>query len=182
MAYESPTYRVEERIGEIELRRYEPYLVAETLVQESLERAGNGGFRLLAGYIFGGNETAGGESTRISMTTPVIQDRVGDEYRVRFMMPSEYTGDSLPTPKDSRVTISEVGPQRLAAIRYRGRWSRSGYEQHLQKLSEGLERAGHTAVGEPIWARYDPPWTPWFLRRNEVLIAIDDGSPNPSPE
>jgi len=182
MAYESPTYRVEERIGEIELRRYEPYLVAETLVQESLERAGSGGFRLLAGYIFGGNETAGGGSTKISMTTPVIQDRVGDEYRVRFMMPSEYTGDSLPTPKDSRVTINEVGPQRLAAIRYRGRWSRDGYEQHLQKLSEGLERAGHTAVGEPIWARYDPPWTPWFLRRNEVLIALDDGSPEPSPE
>lgn len=174
MAYESPTYRVEERIDEIELRRYEPYLVAETLVQGPLERAGNGGFRLLAGYIFGGNKTADGDSTKIAMTTPVTQDRVGDQYRVRFMMPTQYTDESLPTPKDPRVTISEVGPQRLAAIRYRGRWTRDGYERHLRKLSDTVNHAGHTAIGEPIWARYDPPWTPWFLRRNEVLIALDD--------
>ena len=182
MAYESPTYRVEERIGAIELRRYEPYLVAETLVRGPLEGAGSGGFRLLAGYIFGGNETADGDSTKIAMTTPVTQDRVGDEYRVRFMMPSHYTDDSLPTPKDPRVTISEVRPQRLAAIRYRGRWTRDGYEQHLQKLSDALELAGHTPVGEPIWARYDPPWTPWFLRRNEVLVGLDDQAPEPPTE
>ena len=174
MAYESPTYRIEERIGKIELRRYEPYVVAETLVEGSLERAGNGGFRRLAGYIFGGNETASGDSTKIAMTSPVTQDRVGDRYRVRFMMPSSFTGDSLPTPKDAQVTISEVGPQLLAAIRYGGRWSRDGYERHLAMLREALEDAGRTVVGEPIWARYDPPWTPWFRRRNEVLIAVDE--------
>jgi len=174
MAYETPSYRVEEQIGDIELRRYEPYLVAETMVPGSLERAGNGGFRVLAGYIFGGNKAAGGDSTKISMTTPVTQDRVGDAYRVRFMMPSDHTADSLPIPNDSRVTITEVGTQLLAAIRYGGRWSRSGYEQHLAKLTAAIESAGRTAVGEPIWARYDPPWTPWFRRRNEVLIAIDE--------
>ena len=174
MAYESPTYRVEERIGDIELRRYEPYLVAETLVDGSLERAGNGGFRLLAGYIFGGNKTSDGDSTKIAMTTPVTQDRVGDEYRVRFMMPTRYTDESIPTPKDPRVRISDVGPQRLAAIRYRGRWTRDGYERHLRKLFDTVSHAGYTAVGEPVWARYDPPWTPWFLRRNEVLVALDD--------
>ncbi len=176
MAYESPSYRIEERIGKIELRRYEPYVVAETLVEGSLERAGNGGFRRLAGYIFGGNETAGGGSTKIAMTSPVTQDRVGDRYRVRFMMPSSFTGDSLPTPKDSQVTISEVGPQLLGAIRYGGRWSRGGYERHLAMLREALEGAGRTVVGEPIWARYDPPWTPWFRRRNEVLIAVDEAN------
>ncbi|MCH9838604.1 heme-binding protein [bacterium] len=182
MAYEGPTYCVEERIGEIELRRYKAYLVAETLVRGPLEDAGNDGFRLLAGYIFGGNKTADGGSSKISMTTPVTQDRVGDQYRVRFAMPSEYTGDLLPVPNDLRVTISAIAPQYLAAIRYRGRWSRSRYEQHLRKLSEALQRSDHTAVGEPIWARYDPPWTPWFLRRNEVLVAIDDGSPESSAE
>ena len=174
MSYETPSYRVEEQIGDIELRRYEPYVVAETLVSASLEGAGNRGFRLLAGYIFGGNTTAGGESTKISMTTPVTQDRVGEEYRVRFMMPSAYRGESLPTPNDSRVTISEVGPQLLAAIRYGGRWTSRGYEEHLAKLTDALESAGRRAVGEPIWARYDPPWTPWFRRRNEVLVAVDD--------
>lgn len=177
MAYESPTYHVEERIGEIELRRYERYLVAETLVEGPLERAGNGGFRVLAGYIFGGNKTEDGGSTKIAMTTPVIQDRVGDQFRVRFMMPNRFTDESLPTPNDPRVTITEVGPERLAAIRYRGRWNSGGYEHHLQKLRDGLEHAGRSTVGEPIWARYDPPWTPWFLRRNEVLVALDDQAP-----
>jgi|GEM_PF-2232484 len=85
MAHESPTYRVDEQFGDVELRRYEAHVVAETLVPGSLERAGNGGFRRLAGYIFGGNETAAGASTKISMTTPVTQSRVGDDYRVRFM-------------------------------------------------------------------------------------------------
>ena len=106
MAHDSPTYRVEEQIGEIELRRYEPYVVAETMVSGPLEQAGNGGFRTLAGYIFGANTTTGGDSTKISMATPVTQSRVGDEYRVRFMMPSDYTTDLLPIPNDSRVAIS----------------------------------------------------------------------------
>jgi len=106
------------------------------------------------------------------MTTPVTQSRVGDDYRVRFMMPGSYSGDSLPTPNDSRVTISEVGPQLLAAIRYRSRWSLDGYEKHLAILTDTLEKAGRTVVGEPIWARYDPPWTPWFQRRSEVLIVV----------
>ena len=181
MSYESPIYRVDEQIGGVELRRYEAYVVAETLVSGSLERVGNGGFRRLAGYIFGGNETAAGASTKISMTTPVTQSRVGDDYRVRFMMPSSYSGVSLPTPNDSRVTISQVGPQLLAAIRYRGRWTRDGYEKHLAKLTDTLDRAGRTVVGEPIWARYDPPWTPWFQRRNEVLIPVADQDADPTP-
>jgi hypothetical protein len=191
MANESPTYQVEAQIGDIELRRYEPYVVAETLVNGSLERAGIGGFRLLAGYIFGKNETAGagaggdggagdggGGSTKIAMTSPVFQERVGDDYRVRFMMPSSFTADSLPTPTDARVTINEVGAELVAAIRYGGRWTSAGYERHLAKLSAALDGAGYTTVGEPMWARYDPPWTPWFQRRNEVLIAVRD---HPAP-
>lgn len=148
--------------------------MAETLVQGPLERAGSRGFRVLACYIFGGNKTADRDSTKIAMTTPVTQDRVGDQYRVRFMMPTRYTDESIPTPKDPRVTISEVGPQRLAAIRYRGRSTRDSYERHLRKLSDTVSHAGHTAVREPVWAHYDPPWMPWFLRRNEVLVALDD--------
>jgi hypothetical protein len=172
MSYESPKYEVEKRIGEIEIRRYAPYLMAETTVSGSIEGAGNSGFRVLARYIFGHNEAESGESTKISMTTPVTQERNGDEFRVRFMMPSSYNADSLPTPKDAQVTIHEVGERRLAAISYSGRWSQSGYEQHLQELSVTLETAGLSTVGEPVWARYDPPWKPWFLRRNEVLLEV----------
>jgi hypothetical protein len=174
VSYESPEYEVERRIGAIEIRRYQPYVVAETFVGGSLERAGNGAFRRLAGYIFGGNRTGAGDSTKIAMTTPVTQERVGDEFRVRFMMPSEYDLDSLPTPNDHRVRLERVGAQRLAAIRYSGRWSQAGYERHLAELKKALDANALTARGEPIWARYDPPWTPWFLRRNEVLVAVDE--------
>jgi hypothetical protein len=176
VSYESPEYEVERRIGEIEVRRYEPYVVAETCVGGSLERAGTGAFRRLAGYIFGGNKTAAGGSTKIAMTTPVTQERFGDEFRVRFMMPSEYDIESLPAPSDDRVRLAQVGARRLAAIRYRGRWSKAGYERHLAELQAVLAVNGLTAHGEPIWARYDPPWTPWFLRRNEVLVAVDQPS------
>jgi hypothetical protein len=146
------------------------------MVSGSLERAGTGGFRLLAGYIFGQNRTSSGDSTKIAMTSPVTQDRAGDEYRVRFMMPSEYDLESLPTPRDSRVVIEQVDAQRLAAIRYSGGWSRSGYEQQLARLSDTLLEHGMTPTGEPIWARYDPPYKPWFLRRNEVLSAFSERS------
>ena len=174
MPYESPRYEVEELIDGIEIRRYEPYLVAETKVSGAVEDAGNAGFRVLARYIFGHNETKSGKSTKISMTTPVTQEQDGDEFRIRFMMPSNYNADSLPTPKGAGITIHEVGERRLAAIRYGGRWSQSRYEEHLTQLSETVGRSGLTTVGEPVWARYDPPWKPWFLRRNEVLLEIDD--------
>ena len=90
------------------------------------------------------------------------------------MMPTQYTVDSLLIPNDSRVTIKEIGPQCLAAIRYRGRWTRNGYERHCRTLMNATSQAGRTVLGEPVWARYDPPWTPWFLRRKEILVGLDD--------
>lgn len=177
MAYESPAYEVLRTIGRVEIREYEPYLAAETVVGGSIESAGNKGFRALASFIFGRNTTtdddgATGSSTKIAMTTPVTQQPVGDRYRVRFMMPTRYTRESLPSPTDPSVEICLVDPGRVAAIGYSGRWTASSYEHHLRTLRDTVEAAGLEAVGEPIWARYDPPWKPWFLRRNEVLLEI----------
>ena len=181
VAYETPKYRVTEQLGSIEIREYEPYLVAETVVDGSLEGAGNSGFRILARYIFGDNR----DSRKVSMTSPVTQERVdgtklamtapvtqakrGDQYTIRFMMPSEYSRDSLPTPNDARVQIVEVPRKVYAAIRYSGTWSRRNYEKHLGALRAALLAEGFEPVGEPVWARYNPPFTPWFLRRNEIL-------------
>jgi hypothetical protein len=88
-------------------------------------------------------------------------------------MPSEYGTDSLPAPSDDRVTFEQVGSQRLAALRYSGRWSQGVHDRHVRDLRDILRQAGLFPVGEPMWARYDPPWKPWFLRRNEVLLAVD---------
>ena len=172
MSIESPSYTVERQVGRAEIRHYEPYRVASTTVRGSLERAGNSGFGILARYIFGGNDSGDGTSTKIAMTTPVTQVPAEDRFVVRFMMPSEFDGDSLPTPSDDRVTLEEVGPQRLAALRYSGRWTKSSHDRHLGELRDTLDEAGLSTTGEPIWARYDPPWKPWFLRHNEVLLEL----------
>ena len=184
MAYESPTYRVVDRFGEIEIREYEPYLVAETTVDGGLEGAGNRGFRILAKYIFGDNQGKRkiamttpvsqeiAEGTKISMTAPVTQEKAGDEYRIQFMMPAEYSRDELPEPNDPRVAIREIPARRFAAVRYSGTWSKRNYQAHLEKLLATLNAEGYEPLGEPVWARYNPPFMPWFLRRNEILTAF----------
>ena len=189
VAYETPEYRVTETLGSIEIREYAPYLVAETIVDGTLETAGNEGFRRLARYIFGGNQGSTRvamtspvvqektEGTKIAMTTPVTQSRTGDRYTVRFMMPSEYSRDALPTPNDSRVTIREVPSRTLAAIRYSGTWSTRNYQKHLDALHAELRAAGLEPTGEPLWARYDPPFKPWFMRRNEILTGFERAVP-----
>jgi len=174
MSIERPRYTVEQRVGRVEIRSYKPYMVAATSVRGSMERAGNSGFGILARYIFGGNVSGDGSSTKIAMTSPVTQVRADDRFVLRFMMPSEFNAESLPVPTDGRVTVEELGPQRLAALRYSGRWSKSSFDRHLDELRGALGDAGMSTTGEPIWARYDPPWRPWFLRHNEVLSKIAD--------
>lgn len=182
--YDSPQYRVVKTLGDIEIREYEPYLVAQTVVDGNLESAGNQGFRILAKYIFGNNR--GGqkiamtspvvqeraEGITIAMTAPVTQEKVGDQYTIRFMMPPEYSLEQLPEPIDPRITIQQIPARSFAAVRYSGTWSERNYQKHLALLLGALRTAGYEATGEPIWARYDAPFKPWFLRRNEVLTAF----------
>lgn len=182
--YESPEYRVVDRFDEIEIREYEPYLVAETIVDGDLENAGNRGFGIVAKYIFGNNQgerkiamTAPvsqekADGTKISMTAPVTQEKAGDRYTIQFMMPSKYSREELPEPNDPRVSIREVPARRFAAVRYSGSWSKRNYDKHLERLLEALNAKGYEPQGEPIWARYNPPFMPWFLRRNEILTAF----------
>lgn len=184
VAYDSPRYAVVETLGEIEIREYEPYLVAETIVDGSLESAGNQGFRVLAKYIFGGNRGSRkiamtapvsqekADGMKVEMTAPVTQEKSGDRYAIRFMMPSEYSLEELPEPNDARITLREIPARRFAAVRYSGTWSKRNYQENLDLLLETLEAAGYEPSGEPIWARYDAPFKPWFLRRNEILTAF----------
>lgn len=184
VAYDTPRYRVVETLGAIEIREYEPYLVAETIVEGNVESAGNQGFRVLAKYIFGDNRgrrtlavTASAnqeeaEGMKIAMTAPVTQEKAGDRFKIQFMMPSEYSLEELPEPNDSRVSIREVPAHRAAAVRYSGTWSKRNYQKNLELLRSALREAGYEPVGEPIWARYDAPFTLWFLRRNEILTEF----------
>lgn len=187
MALEKPEYEVLEADDDLELRRYEPHIVAATRVEGEFDRAGNEGFRRLADYIFGNNrrreslETAApvtqATSEKIAMTAPVGMDRQGDAWRITFMMPSIYTLATLPEPIDKRIELHEVPGGLFAALRYSGTWSESRYREREARLLEWLEIRGWQPIGEPIFARYDPPFKPWFLRRNEILIEVETGEP-----
>jgi len=182
MAIDEPRYTVVRAYDAFEVRRYEPYLVAETVVSATADEAGSQGFRILAGYIFGQNKGArkiemtapvAQAPAKIAMTAPVAQSASPGGYVVQFSMPREWTLETLPEPLDPRVTLRAVPARTFAVIGYSGTWSQSGYEEHLKKLQEALEQGGLKWRGEPMWARYDPPWMPWFLRRNEVWLELD---------
>lgn len=186
MAIEEPRFTVLEQDGGFELRDYSPYLVAETRVEGAFEDAGSVAFQRLFRYISGDNVaqakiamTAPVTQTRgekISMTAPVSQVADGDAYLVAFTLPVNYTLATAPRPLDATVGIREIPAQRVACWRYTGRWTAENYDEHLALLRERMKARGLVAGGPPVLARYDPPFKPWFLRRNEILIPVSSGA------
>ncbi|WP_153116117.1 SOUL family heme-binding protein [Rhodocyclus tenuis] len=178
------TYTVVRQYESFEVRDYAPYLVAEVTLPGNADEAGNQGFRILAGYIFGKNKgerqiamttpvTQSAEPKTIAMTTPVTQAASEGGFVIQFKMPAEFTLDTLPEPLDARIKFRGTPAQRFAVIRYSGRWSDSNYNEHLDLLRKGIEAAGLRSSGSPIYARYNAPFVPWFMRRNEIWLKID---------
>jgi hypothetical protein len=182
-AIEEPKYTVVREYDGFEIREYAPYLVAEVTVPGPAEEAGNQGFRILAAYIFGKNRgerkismtapvAQAPAPTRIEMTAPVTQAAASDGYVVQFSMPREYTLETLPEPLDPQVKLKEVPGGRVAVIRYSGTWTERNYKEHLEKLQRGVEAAGLRTTGSPIYSRYNAPFVPWFMRRNEIWLKL----------
>jgi hypothetical protein len=183
MAIEEAKYKVLEREGDFELRQYQPHIVAEILVEGDFQEVGNEGFRRLYDYISGKNRkqqtipmtapvSQEASSEKIPMTAPVNQEQVGGKWRITFLMPSQYALETLPEPSDPRVQLTTVPGLLMAALSYSGTWSRGRYEEKEKRLKELIRQKGLKIEGEPIFARYNPPFMPWFLRRNEVLIPV----------
>jgi len=183
MALEGAKYTVIMKEERFELRQYEPHIVAETMVEGDYDKAGNEGFRRLFKYISGENQKkqsiamtapvaqeAGSE--KIAMTAPVSQEQTGGHWRIAFVMPSEHTMDTLPQPVDPKVSLRQVPARRMAAITYSGSWSKARYEEHKALLEAFIQKKKLQPLGEPVLARYNSPFTLWFLRRNEVLVPV----------
>ena len=181
---ELPAYEVVDARPDFEVRRYEPRLVAEVEVEGDPDRASNAGFRVLAGFIFGGNTRAESvamtapvdrrpASESIAMTAPVDRRKAGERWIIAFTMPSHYTRDTLPRPNDRRVQIREVPATTYAVRRFSGAPGEVKVRGEMEALRAAVVAAGLTPAGaEPIYARYDPPWTLGPLRRNEVLLEL----------
>jgi hypothetical protein len=178
-----PAHAVLERDGSYELRDYAPRIVAETFIEGDLALASNQGFKRLAGYIFGGNRqkqkiamtapvSSEPQGQKIAMTAPVSSEKQAQGWRVTFTMPAGSTLGNLPVPLDDRVTLRQLPPTRMAALRFSGFATESSVTSHRQALAAWISQRGLHPVGEPLFARYDPPWVVPFLRRNELLWEL----------
>ncbi|MDG4808108.1 heme-binding protein [Micromonospora sp. WMMD1120] len=185
---EQQPYRVVSRHPGFELRRYPAHLVAEMQVQASFTRAPIEAFRPLAGYLAGANRarhavgpaasarSAAGGPEKIAMTAPVVQveGEWPGAYLIQFVLPATLTTTTVPEPVDSRVRVREVAAQLAAAMRFSGRWTERAFSQRATMLGRSVTAAGLQPTGAIRYARFDPPWKPWFLRRNEVVLPVVD--------
>ncbi len=186
--YDEPAHTVETREGGIEIREYAPMIAAEVSVTGERKEAINQGFRLIADYIFGNNapnakiamtapviqqaETKpAGE--KIAMTTPVIQQGDGDRWIVQFIMPAEYTLETLPKPNNDAVKLRALKPKKMVVIRFSGSTGDENIAKKTAELQEYVKAQKLRTTGEPVLAFYDPPWTLPFFRRNEVMLELD---------
>ena len=179
---EQPKYQVVESSGNIEIRDYAPQIVAEAEVAGDRHDAIGKGFRIIADYIFGNNTSAQKVpmtapvtqqgSEKIAMTAPVTQQGDGNIWRVRFVMPSNYTMETLPKPNNPAVKLKEIGARRYAAIRFSGMAGEDSLKRRTEELNAFISAKNLTPLSAPTYAFYNPPWTLPFLRRNEVMVEI----------
>lgn len=185
MATEEPAFKSVSRDGNVELRDYPELVVAEATVAGEQKAAASEGFRLLAGYIFGGNRrresiamtapvAQAPASEKIAMTAPVAQTRTdAGRWVVRFTMPRAYTMQTLPVPDDARVSLRRVPPARMAVLRFSGLAQPDDVEARSNELLAWVAAHRLRTTGAVTLAQYNPPWTLWFLRRNEVMVEIE---------
>ncbi|MEI8135562.1 MAG: heme-binding protein [bacterium] len=186
MSIEQPKFHVLEGEDNLQIRQYQPSIIAKTVVESSdMDKASNEGFRRIAKFIFGDNTAKGKiamtapvtsseeRSEKIAMTAPVSMQVTGGKYVIAFTMPSSYTLVTLPSPNDDRVKIEQLPGKKMAVIKYSGTWSPKRMQEKKDELLNWLREKKLKPIGEVIFARYDPPWTPWFMRTNEVQVEVE---------
>lgn len=190
MANEEPRYEVIKKEEDFEVRRYQPMIIAEVLVTGTLSEASNKGFRQVADFIFGNNEdpvkkqaekiamTApvtieADTSSKIAMTAPVTLEGSGGSWKLAFVMPSKFTMETLPKPKNPNITIKQMPAQQLAVVTFSGWVDEEKLAAQTTRLNEWMAKNGLKASGSAQLSRYNPPWTLPFWRRNEVWMKLD---------
>ena len=189
-AIEEPDFAVVKKMGAVEIRQYAPYVVAEVVVNANANDAGNQAFPILAGYIFGKNKgekkmamtapviqstapvTQTAAPIKMQMTAPDTQAAVPGGYLVQFVLPKAVSLSTAPEPLDERVKLREMPAANWAVITYSGTWSQSNFDENLGALRAALKAADIATQGEPVLSRYNGPFTPWFMRRNEIWLAL----------
>ena len=179
---ETPSYKVIQSKGKIEIREFDPMVIAEVQVVGRRKDAISSGFKLLADYIFGNNISQENIDTtatiqqpaseKIAMTAPVQQQLANDSWLVSFVMPSEYNLEDLPKPKNIEVKLKNVPVKRFVTIRFSGTSSDENLAKHKKLLVEFIKTNGISVTGASKYAFYNPPWTLPLMRRNEVMFEV----------
>ena len=172
MAIEKPEYRVIRKIGNIEIRHYKEYWLAECDVTavSDLRAASNQAFNRLFGYISGENS----RGQKIAMTSPVQQIPAAAGWKVSLVVPKTFSPEHIPLPSSKEIRLRKVEAGTFAALRYRGVWNNRVFETKSAELLSGVSAAELMPIGEVSSAVYNPPLTPPPLRRNEVLVRVSD--------
>ena len=188
MATEEPKYSVLEKEPPFEVRLYAPMIIAEVQVDGDLDEASSQGFRLIAAYIFGQNQVSEKiamtapvtiedqttKSAKIAMTAPVAIESKADKWTVSFVMPAEYTMESIPRPINPQVQLRQIPAVKKAVISFTGFYNQQKVSEKTLELEQWMESRNLKGAGIPNFARYNPPWTLPFMRRNEVMINLRD--------
>lgn len=188
MATEEPKFTLLQKDQSFELRTYQPKIIAEVEVDGDMSEASGKGFRLIADFIFGNNTAQSGKSEKISMTTPVAIKPASEKismtapvgmqqsekgWKVNFVMPSQYTLDTLPKPNNPRINIKLITAQKFAVIRFSGLVDEEKMYAKSAELHQWITQKNFKVLGTPELARYNPPWTLPFLRRNELMVELE---------
>ncbi len=168
MATEEPPFTVHLAKGDFEVRDYPALVAAEVSVPGDRKDAASKGFRLLAGYIFGGNTA----KRSIAMTAPVMQIGGNGTWVIRFIMPQGSTLETLPKPNNPAVKLRGLAPSRVAVVKFSGLARQDDVDARTAALSQFAKAQNLQVIGPPSLAQYDPPWTLWFMRRNEVMLPV----------
>ena len=181
MAIEEPAYKVVSTAGDYEVRHYAPMMVAQVLVDGDMDAASSKGFRLIADYIFGNNQSAQtASSAKIAMTAPVTAEpqtaeldmQTANKWLIHFVMPSQYTLENIPKPKNDAVSLRQIPEKHFVVFKYSG-FNTTAKIQHLtEETISWAKGKGMQIVGAPRLSRYDPPWTLPMFRRNEIMIEV----------
>ena len=180
MAIEEPKFNLIEKEGSFEIRLYAPKMIAEVVVTGNLQESSNKGFRSIADYIFGNNTAASGTQEKISMTAPVVMKaettstkEANNGWRMYFVMPSQYSYLSIPKPNNPNVSLREIGEKKVAVLRFSGLVNEEKIAKKTRELTQWMVSKNLRPLSDPELARYNPPWTLPFLRRNEILIEVE---------
>ncbi|MDA7691134.1 heme-binding protein [Methylophilaceae bacterium] len=187
MATDEPEFKIILKDGKFEIREYAPKIIAQVEVFGDFDDASSKGFKILADYIFGNNISKDGNS-RIEMTAPVEMEPLSQKMNmakpvltegndntwiVSFIMPNEFTLETLPEPNDKNIKISSLPKEKYAVIVFSGLVRESSYQKKENLLNQFIKIKKLKTSGEIKIARYNPPWTLPFFRRNELMIKVN---------